>query len=193
MPVDARHLVGDLRQHPCVLCQLPRFRVKVRKDDRRGQKQQKVEGREGYIKAGFRHVDLPIIRLNFRGPEVRHQELQLVGFARLHSNSPAAACISPQRKQRGIGLSRNCFDSSIFRFVNAFASNHMHMHVLPQNSMKLEALQRSEPENLGHSKALEPNVLRFIPLLSRNSTRFNTFLLDRIRYSSPACRNGHKD
>jgi hypothetical protein len=69
----------------------------------------------------------------------------------------------------------------------------MQMHALPQNSIKLGALPRSKAANLEHSKALDPNVLRFIPLLSMNSTYFNTFLLGRVRYSSPAFWNAYKD
>jgi len=74
MPIDTCHLVRELRQHPCALRQLACFRVKVREDDRRGQKQQKVERREGDVEAGFRHVDLPIIKVQFsrfRGPAPR--------------------------------------------------------------------------------------------------------------------------
>ena len=58
MPLDARHLVRDLNQHRRVLRQLARFGVEVREDDRRGQEQQKVEGREGEVSASLRHVDL---------------------------------------------------------------------------------------------------------------------------------------
>jgi hypothetical protein len=51
--------------------------------------------------------------------------------------------------------------------------------------MKFGALLRSKAANPKHLKTLDPNVLRFIPLPSRNSTRFNTFILGRVRYSSP--------
>jgi hypothetical protein len=74
MPIDACHLVRELCQHPCALRQLARSRVEMRKNDRRGEKQKKVERREREVEAGFRHVDLPISGSIFRGSQARHQD-----------------------------------------------------------------------------------------------------------------------
>jgi hypothetical protein len=128
MPIDACHLVRELSQHACALRQLARSRVKVRKNDRRGQKQKKVERREGEVEAGFRHVDLPISGSNFRSfrsPAPRFSVSRIrptsFDFARSRVYFPSA----------------DCFDNSIFRFVNAFASNYMQMHALSKTRRSL--------------------------------------------------------
>ena len=68
----------------------------------------------------------------------------------------------------------------------------MQMHVLPNSRLKLMRFVQENLHFWGTLKAGDPYIKRFIPLIFRNSTRFDSFPLVRIRYSSPVCRNCDK-
>jgi hypothetical protein len=120
--------------------------------------------------------------------------LQLVRFARLHSYSPVAACISPRRKQRGIGLSRNRFNRSIFCFVNADACITAKFDetrcASAKQSCKSRALESSRPKRTPvYSLAFhEFDLLQYFSF--RSCSLFLASVLERLQRLADFEREG---
>lgn len=166
MPIDACHLIRELCQHPCALRQLACFRVKIREDYRRGQKQKKVERREGEVEAGFCHVDLP----NYQGS---------VSLSR----SPA----------RRLAVGRGCATSLQFAPAAAhFTPDGEVAGVTALPEIRGSDCHRGEPEA---PRRLESSRAERAAVYSLAFEEFDPprhFLSGRTHYYALVCRHSHK-